>query len=498
MEQNFVYHLTKLSQELGSGRYKPGSVRIFPVTKADGRKRIISALTLRDKLAQRAVLTVLNPIGENLFHQDSFGYRPGRSIDAVMARVNEHLRCGYLWLVDADIKSFFDEIPHAPLQKKLKKIVPDREVYNLLIKWLDIGAPRTGILARRRGIPQGGVLSPFFCNVYLTELDTYLTRNNLPFVRFADDFLVFTSSKQAAQEALKCVGIGLKKTLPAPEPGQDPGGQERTLGDVSGPNPEQTRKRKVLMTDPKLSLPLCQAAPLFEIEVAKFALPFLIQDGESLRGLERILRGRVGYLLKARFCPFVDFQDPARDCSRCERSEHCLYPLLFKPGDRSSHGRPGNLPPPFFLNLFSQDPANALDQCEGSLELTLFGPAILYFSPLLESVWHGLESLEETRSPDRPGIRSHNWQCLVPVPGQGAEFLEYPFAEPHYPGCSLEDWIRSDRFAFEPADRIQLDCITPLDIHTKKSAMDLSFQEIIKAVIRRMRDLPISRRARNG
>ncbi len=113
----------------------------------------------------------------------------------------------------------------------------------------------------------------------------------------------------------------------------------------------------------------------------------------------------------------------------------------------------------------------------------------MYFRPLLESGWHGLESLEGDRLPELPGIRLSNWQCLVPVPGQGVEFLDYPFAQTHHPGHSLDEWLQSDRFASEPADRIQLDLITPLDIRAKKSAGGLSFTGLIKAVIRRMRDL---------
>ena len=136
------------------------------------------------------------------------------------------------------------------------------------------------------------------------------------------------------------------------------------------------------MTDSKP--PLYQAAPLFEIEIAKFVLPFLVSGGTRIHGLEKTLRGRVGYLLKARFCPFDDFQDPSRDCSRCERSEHCLYPLLFKPWDRASHSKQGNFPPPFFLNLFSRAQDDDWRECEGNLELPLFGPAIVYFRPLLE------------------------------------------------------------------------------------------------------------------
>ncbi len=213
MEKNFVLHITRLAEELAAGSYRPAQIRMFPVLKGDGKKRVISALTLRDKLAQRAVLSVLNPIGETMFHHDSYGYRAGRSIDMVMARVRvrEHLNCGWYWLVDGDIKSFFDNIPHGSLKKKLKKALSDRELLDLIFQWLDIGAPRTGILARRRGIPQGGVISPFLCNFYLTEFDRHLSAHNLPFVRFADDFLVFTPSKKDAHAALACVDAGLKK-----------------------------------------------------------------------------------------------------------------------------------------------------------------------------------------------------------------------------------------------------------------------------------------------
>lgn len=211
MERDFVFHITCLANELAAGKYKPAQVRMFPVLKGDGKKRIISALTLRDKLAQRAVLSVLNPIGEAMFHHDSYGYRAGRSIDMVMARVREHLNCGYYWLVDGDIKSFFDNIPHGLLKKKLKKSISDRELLDLIFRWLDIGAPRTGILARRRGIPQGGVISPFLCNFYLTDFDRHLSSGNLTFVRFADDFIVFTKSKKDARAAFSYVESGLKR-----------------------------------------------------------------------------------------------------------------------------------------------------------------------------------------------------------------------------------------------------------------------------------------------
>lgn len=211
MEKNLVHYILQLASELKNGTYRPEQVRMFPVLKGNGKKRIISALTLKDKLAQRAVLSVLNPIGESMFHHDSYGYRPGRSIDTVMNRIKENVNCGYYWLVDADIESFFDSISHQLLKKKLKKNIPDQELLSLIFRWLDVGTPRTGILAKRRGIPQGAVISPFLCNLFLTDFDRSLTANNLPFVRFADDFIIFTPSKQNAGLALKCAEKCLKK-----------------------------------------------------------------------------------------------------------------------------------------------------------------------------------------------------------------------------------------------------------------------------------------------
>ena len=211
MESNFVFHLVKLANELRTGTYVPDSVRFFPVNKGDGKQRIISANTLRDKVAQRAVLTVIEPIGEKVFHHDSFGYRQGRTIDMALSRVREYMLCGLSWVVDADIKSYFDNIPHKPLIKILKSIITDREIVALIKRWLDAGVVRRGFLSEARGIPQGAVLSPFLCNVYLTSWDNNMAAKNLPFVRFADDFLVFAKSRAEAIKAYTYVGKSLKR-----------------------------------------------------------------------------------------------------------------------------------------------------------------------------------------------------------------------------------------------------------------------------------------------
>jgi len=201
MEKDFVFHILKLSEDLRKGTYQPDPVRFFPVTKGSGKMRIISAYTLRDKLAQRAILKVLEPIFEKQFHNDSFGYRTGRSVNMALAKVKEYIRCGFTWIVDADISNYFDNIPHKPLLKKLKSNINDRKVMSLIRAWLDAGTVRKGFLSKTKGIPQGGVLSPLFCNIYLTKWDNEMARKNLPFVRFADDFLIFSKTKDQARKA---------------------------------------------------------------------------------------------------------------------------------------------------------------------------------------------------------------------------------------------------------------------------------------------------------
>jgi RNA-directed DNA polymerase len=154
MERNLATHLLRLVDDLRQGRYRPDAMRQFTIAKGDGRRRVLSALTLRDKLAQRAVLSVLDPIGEQLFHHDSFGYRPGRNVAMALARVRGRVHCGLPWLVDADIRAFFDNIPHRPLRKALARVVPDREVLHLIDQWLEVGTYQTGILPP--GGPPGG------------------------------------------------------------------------------------------------------------------------------------------------------------------------------------------------------------------------------------------------------------------------------------------------------------------------------------------------------
>ncbi|HGG59977.1 MAG TPA: Retron-type reverse transcriptase [Gammaproteobacteria bacterium] len=211
LEKHLVRHILQCRADVLEGRYRPQPLRRFTLRKPDGKQRILSAQYLRDKFVQRALLTVLEPRAEALFHEDSFAYRPNRNIQMALNRARERINTGLDWLVDADIASFFDSIPHRPLQKQLKRFIDDNAALKLIDQWLAHGAHQSSIFKSARGIAQGAILSPLFCNLYLHQFDLALTRKHIPFVRFADDFLLFAATKAQAAQALEYASQTLDK-----------------------------------------------------------------------------------------------------------------------------------------------------------------------------------------------------------------------------------------------------------------------------------------------
>ena len=202
LQHHLMRHLLQCREEVLDGAYRPLPLRQYPMKKPDGGTRVISAQYLRDKLVQRALLCVLEPRAECLFHDDSYAYRPNRNVALAMQRVRERVRIGLHWLVDADITKFFDSIPHRPLVKALDGFVRDDRAMRLIGRWLDQGAHVKSLLSTPRGISQGAILSPLFCNLYLHRFDSDLASAKIPFVRFADDFLLFAPEQEPAQRAL--------------------------------------------------------------------------------------------------------------------------------------------------------------------------------------------------------------------------------------------------------------------------------------------------------
>lgn len=203
MRRDAIRHVMELRESILDDRYRPDPVRLFSIDKADGKQRMISAYSNRDKLLQRAVLAVLEPLGEQLFHPDSVGYRPLCTVDLALAKVREHVREGLIWLGDADIEACFDNIPCRPVLRRLQDLCEDRRLVRLVRVWLKAGvAGRGWSWWRPLGLPQGMVLSPFLCNLYLHELDMALAKKKIPFVRFADNIVVFGRSPRKSKAAL--------------------------------------------------------------------------------------------------------------------------------------------------------------------------------------------------------------------------------------------------------------------------------------------------------
>jgi group II intron reverse transcriptase/maturase len=205
MENN----LQDLSDRLKRGAYRAKPVRRVYIPKADGRQRPLGVPVLEDKIVQRATVEVLNAIYETDFRGFSYGFRPGRSQhNALDALYTGMLTRRVNWVLDADIRGFFDAIDHGWLVKFVEHRIADRRVVRLIQKWLNAGVLEDGVRTRsEEGTPQGGSASPLLANVYLHYVfDLWVqqwrrtqTRGDMIVVRYADDFIVGFQHKSDAE-----------------------------------------------------------------------------------------------------------------------------------------------------------------------------------------------------------------------------------------------------------------------------------------------------------
>lgn len=192
------FRLARLAHELQAGIYRPGPLRRLHVPKRRGEgMRTLSIPCVVDRIAQRAAASVLSAVLEPQFEESSFGYRPGRSVAQAVARVDALRRQGYRYVVDADIRAFFDNVPHAPLAARLSAAGVEDRLADLVGLWLDSFGPE-GV-----GLAQGSPVSPVLANLHLDALDeAFGPRGNVRLVRFADDFVLLTRSRPGAEGAL--------------------------------------------------------------------------------------------------------------------------------------------------------------------------------------------------------------------------------------------------------------------------------------------------------
>jgi len=202
--EKMVSNLYKLWNRLTSGSYFPPAVRTVLIPKKQGGFRPLGIPTVSDRIAQGVVKDYLEPQLEKIFHPGSFGYRPGRSAHDALAQCQ--LNCTrYEWIVDVDIKGFFDNISHSILMQLLQRHTQERWVLLYVERWLKAGVEQEdgSISARTKGTPQGGVVSPLLANLYLHHaFDLWMQENNkqYPFERYADDILIHCHSKEEAEQ----------------------------------------------------------------------------------------------------------------------------------------------------------------------------------------------------------------------------------------------------------------------------------------------------------
>jgi len=199
---NAPRYLDELAKDIEEGRYQPDAVRRVEIP-AGGKMRPLGIPTVKDRIVQTAVKRVIEPIFENEFLPTSHGFRPGRGCKDALREVDKYLKEGYVHIVDADLKGYFDSIPHHLLKERIEARISDGRLLALVAGWLrqDIvrGLERwtpTG------GTPQGAVISPLLANLYLHPLDALMSRSGYRMVRYADDFVILCQSAEQAHMAL--------------------------------------------------------------------------------------------------------------------------------------------------------------------------------------------------------------------------------------------------------------------------------------------------------
>ena len=199
--------LWEVSDQLKNGTYQPQPIRRVHIPKpGTSETRPLGIPTVRDRMVQAAVVNVIEPIFERDFAEHSYGFRPGRGGKDALRRVAQLLKAGYVYVVDADLKGYFDSIPHDRLMMRLKEKIADGPVLSLIESFLKANT-MDGLeeWTPTTGAPQGAVLSPLLSNIYLDPLDHLVARSGFEMVRYADDFVILCRTPEEASQVLELV-----------------------------------------------------------------------------------------------------------------------------------------------------------------------------------------------------------------------------------------------------------------------------------------------------
>ncbi len=206
-----------IATALYNGNYLPQPIKGVEIPKSKGKKRMLGIPTVADRWLQQCVAQAITPQFEYEFKEHSYGFRPEKNAHKCIQQAQKYIQEGYSHIVDIDLKSFFDEVNHCLLMQLLHNKVKCPKTLRLIRKWLRAPIEIKGKLTKRRkGVPQGSPLSPLLSNIMLHELDKELERRGLKYVRFADDFSIYTKRKREAKEIGNAIYLFLKDKLQLP------------------------------------------------------------------------------------------------------------------------------------------------------------------------------------------------------------------------------------------------------------------------------------------
>jgi RNA-directed DNA polymerase len=214
-EINLKDNLYKVWNRMSSGSYFPPPVRAVEIPKADGRKRMLGIPTVLDRVAQAVVKQYLEPVLEPKFHEDSYGYRPGKSALEALGVARE--RCWRQnWCIDLDIKGFFDNLDHELMMKAVRYHTNEKWIHLYVERWLKapLELQNGEQIERKCGTPQGGVISPLLANLFMHHAFDEWMKKNYPAIRFeryADDIIMHCSSQEEAEKVLEAIKERLKE-----------------------------------------------------------------------------------------------------------------------------------------------------------------------------------------------------------------------------------------------------------------------------------------------
>lgn len=207
-------HWAGIKEEIRERKYKPQPVLRVEIPKESGGVRKLGIPCVVDRVIEQAITQVLSPIWEPLFHDHSYGFRPGRRCEQAIIQLLEYFNDGYTWIVDIDLEKFFDNVPQDRLMSLVNRVLHDGDTESLIRKYLKAGVMINGKYEETElGTPQGGNLSPLLSNIMLNELDKELDARGLRFTRYADDCVIVVASEASAKRVMRTITDWIERKL---------------------------------------------------------------------------------------------------------------------------------------------------------------------------------------------------------------------------------------------------------------------------------------------